>query len=58
MHEFEVGREINLEVDLISRYLERLLQKNELEENYSPNNADNLTEGLSIKKLQASGFIK
>lgn len=58
MHEFEVGREINLEVDLISRYLERLLQKNELEEIYSSFNSDNLTEGLSIKKLQDSGFIK
>ena len=54
MHEFEVGREINLEVDLISRYLERLLEKNEIAEIYSVGN----DKGLSIKKLQASGFIK
>jgi len=58
MHEFELGREINLEVDLISRYLERLLQKNELAESYSVGSDENNNEGLSIEKLQASGFIK
>lgn len=58
MHEFELGREINLEVDLISRYLERLLQKNELAESYSVGSDEKNSEGLSIEKLQASGFIK
>ncbi len=58
MHEFEVGRQVNLEVDLISRYLERLLQKNELSKIYSDNNAENTNEGLSFEKLKASGFIK
>lgn len=58
MCEFESGREINLEVDLISRYLERLLQKKELVELYSFDSGGNNNEGLSIKKLQASGFIK
>ncbi len=57
MHEFEVGRQVNLEVDLISRYLERLLQKNELSEMYSENNTKK-NEGLSYRKLKASGFIK
>jgi len=57
MHEFEVGRQVNLEVDLISRYLERLLQKNELSEIYS-DDLDKNSEGLSIEKLRASGFIK
>jgi len=58
MHEFEVGRQVNLEVDLISRYLERLLQKNELAANYSIAGVESNNEGLSIEKLQASGFIK
>jgi riboflavin synthase len=57
MHEFEVGRQVNLEVDLISRYLERLLQKNELSEMYSGNKTEK-NEGLSYGKLKASGFIK
>jgi riboflavin synthase len=58
MHEFEVGRQVNLEVDLISRYLERLLQKDELSKIYSDNKAENDNEGLSVEKLKASGFIK
>lgn len=58
MHEFDIGREINLEVDLISRYLERLLQKDELAELYPAVGNENNEEGLSIKKLQATGFIK
>jgi riboflavin synthase len=58
MHEFEVGRQVNLEVDLISRYLERLLQKNELSNIYSGSSDKNDQEGLSVEKLRASGFIK
>jgi riboflavin synthase len=58
MNEFEVGRQVNLEVDLISRYLERLLQKDELSKIYSDNNAEKTNEGLSFEKLKASGFIK
>lgn len=57
MHELEVGQEINLEVDLISRYLERLLQKNELSKIYSEGTADN-NGGLSIDKLPSNRFIK
>ena len=53
IHEFEVGRQVNLEVDLISRYLERLLQKNEL-----AGAGSSAESGLSFEKLKASGFIK
>ena len=58
MHECEVGRQVNLEVDLISRYLERLLEKNELSKIYSGSNAEDNSEGLSVDKLKANGFIK
>lgn len=57
MHELEVGQEINLEVDLISRYLERLLQKNELSKIYSEGTDDN-NGSLSIDKLPSNRFIK
>lgn len=58
MHEFDIGREINLEVDLISRYLERLLQKDQIAELYSAADNENKNDGLTISKLKAAGFIK
>lgn len=57
MHEFDIGREVNLEVDLISRYLERLLQKDEISALDAADN-ENSEDGLTINKLQAAGFIK
>ncbi len=56
IHEYEPGREINLEVDLISRYLERLLQKSEISGMKSDD--EKMDSGLSFQKLQSSGFIK
>lgn len=53
---YEVGRKVNLEVDLISRYLERLLQKNDLSE--LKKRDDISGEGLSLELLRTSGFIK
>jgi len=53
IHEYEIGRQVNLEVDLISRYLERLLQKNEL-----AGTSASASAGLNVEKLKASGFIK
>lgn len=47
---YQVGTKVNLEVDLIARYLERLLTK----ENSYEMSSSNVTEAL----LQKSGFIK
>ncbi|MGV2873441.1 riboflavin synthase [Colwellia sp. E150_009] len=48
---YQVGTKVNLEVDLIARYLERLLTKNK---NESMDVKSNVTEDL----LKKSGFIK
>jgi len=48
---YKVGTKVNLEVDLIARYLERLLTKEATE---MPAAASNVTESL----LKKSGFIK
>lgn len=48
---YQVGTKVNLEVDLIARYLERLLTKNQ---NKSTAVKSNVTEDL----LKKSGFIK
>jgi len=49
---YKVGTKVNLEVDLIARYLERLLTKESPNGTASPKS--NVTESL----LQKSGFIK
>ncbi len=50
MSEFNPGTRINLEVDIIARYLERLL--------LGDNAADKQAGGISLEKLQDYGFIK
>jgi riboflavin synthase len=49
---YQIGTKVNLEVDLIARYLERLLTKDNNNEVSAPKS--NVTEAL----LQKSGFIK
>ena len=50
MSEFKPGTRVNLEVDIIARYLERLL--------LGDNAADKQGSGISLEKLQEYGFIK
>ena len=50
MSEFKSGTRVNLEVDIIARYLERLLLGEKA--------ADKLGGGISLEKLQEYGFIK
>jgi riboflavin synthase len=50
MSEFKPGTQVNLEVDIIARYLERLLLGDKA--------ADKQGRGISLKKLQEYGFIK
>ncbi|MCG6885964.1 MAG: riboflavin synthase [Proteobacteria bacterium] len=50
MDSFQAGTRVNLEVDLIARYLERLLQGD------AAANAEQ--GGVSVEKLQDYGFIK
>lgn len=50
MDEFNVGSRVNLEVDIIARYLERLIQGDEA--------ASSNSEGISLARLQEYGFIK
>ena len=47
---YKVGTKVNLEVDLIARYLERLLTKEE--------HAQNKPSGVSESLLHKAGFIK
>jgi riboflavin synthase len=49
MSEFKPGTRVNLEVDIIARYLERLL--------LGDNAADKQSSGISLEKLQEYGFI-
>jgi len=49
---YQVGTKVNLEVDLIARYIERLLTRKE--SNTSENNPSGVTQDL----LARSGFIK
>ena len=50
MNAFKPGTRVNLEVDIIARYLERLL--------LGDNAADKQGDGISLEKLQEYGFIK
>ena len=50
LDEFVVGRQANIEVDIIARYLERLLEG-------KPDGA-RATDGVTAELLQRSGFIK
>jgi riboflavin synthase len=49
MGEFKVGQQVNLEVDIIARYLERLLLGDE---------AAKLEYGVTISLLEEHGFLK
>ena len=51
MSEYEVGRKVNLEVDLVARYLERLL----LGDKAAYAHAEG---GLNMQKLMEAGFVK
>ena len=50
MGQFKVGTEVNLEVDIIARYLERLILGDKA--------ADAKTSGISMGMLSEHGFIK
>lgn len=50
MGQFKVGTEVNLEVDIIARYLERLILGDKA--------ADVITPGISMDMLSEHGFIK
>jgi len=45
---YKPGTKVNLEVDLIARYLERLLTKQ----------SDNATDGITLESLAKAGFIQ
>lgn len=51
MSEYEVGRKVNLEVDLVARYLERLLFGDKAANAYAEG-------GLNMQKLMEAGFVK
>ncbi len=50
MGDFKVGTEVNLEVDIIARYLERLVLGDKA--------AEEKTSGISMEMLNQHGFIK
>jgi riboflavin synthase len=47
LHLFKPGRPVNVEVDVIARYLERLLQ-----------GSASTTQGLTLEQLAKAGFVK
>ena len=49
--QYQVGSKVNIEVDLIARYLERLLTKSNDNEHVS-------TSNISESMLSRAGFIK
>ena len=51
MSAYEVGRKVNLEVDLVARYLERLLLGDKAADAYAEG-------GLNMQKLMEAGFVK
>ena len=51
MSEYEVGRKVNLEVDLVARYLERLLLGDKAADAYAES-------GLNMQKLMEAGFVR
>ena len=51
MSAYEVGRKVNLEVDLVARYLERLLLGDKAADAYAE-------DGLNMQKLMEAGFVK
>ena len=51
MSEYEVGRKVNLEVDLVARYLERLLLGDKAADAHAEG-------GLNMQKLMEAGFVK
>jgi len=51
MSEYEVGRTLNLEVDLVARYLERLLLGDKAADAHAEG-------GLNMQKLMEAGFVK
>ena len=51
MSEYEVGRTVNLEVDLVARYLERLLLGDKAADAHAEG-------GLNMQKLMEAGFVK
>lgn len=53
MSEFQPGRKVNLEVDIIARYLERLILGGSLRDKA----ADSAVSGVSMQFLQENGFI-
>ena len=51
MSEYEVGQKVNLEVDLVARYLERLLLGDKAADAHAEG-------GLNMQKLMEAGFVK
>jgi len=51
MSEYEVGLKVNLEVDLVARYLERLLLGDKAADAHAEG-------GLNMQKLMEAGFVK
>ena len=51
MSAYEVGRTVNLEVDLVARYLERLLLGDKAADAHAEG-------GLNMQKLMEAGFVK
>ena len=51
MSEYEVGRKVNLEVDLVARYLERLLLGDKAADAHAEG-------GLNMQKHMEAGFVK
>lgn len=54
MPSYQAGTKVNIEVDVIARYIERLLTKKQSTKKSTPNKTEGVTEAL----LMRSGFLK
>lgn len=58
MSEFKPGRKVNLEVDIIARYLERLLLAGDLSDNNDNQGHQAVSQGVTEALLRQHGFLK
>jgi len=58
MGDFKPGRKVNLEVDIIARYLERLLLVDDISENEDKQKHRSLAQGVTEALLKRHGYLK
>jgi len=58
MSEFNTGRKVNLEVDIIARYLERLLLADDVSDDHNSRRNPRISKGVTESLLRQHGYLK